>query len=195
MQPQPPRINLAIELLQPSNRRNDPVLKHKDRLNNPRQPTSPPKWPILAFTAPMYSGPSSVLQPRNASPMALTSVTSPITVQVPCASKNRVGPISTFACSYVRAISPTWDCRLGCVIHGVRPSWFEPVSRITAQIVSPSRRASVSRFSIAIPSPRAYPFARSSKLQQRLSGEKKLNADMTFMKFGWNTRFAPPTIA
>ena len=46
------------------------------------------------------------------------------------------------------------------------PSWLDPVPRMTPRIVSPSRRASSKFFRsmTQIPSPRAYPLARSSNL-------------------------------
>lgn len=101
----------------------------------------------------IYNGSLDVLDFRKAAPRVFASIGSPNAVPVPCASKNLVLFILKPAFSYVSRIKLSCASLLGCVIPGVWPSWLDPVDRMTARIVSPSRRASVNRFKTRTPNP------------------------------------------
>jgi hypothetical protein len=74
---------------------------------------------------------------------------------------------------------------------------LDPVERITARMVSPSLIASDTRLRTTTqwPSPLLYPFARSSKLYERLSGDRKFMFDSDRNESGPRIELVPPTKA
>ena len=123
--------------------------------------------PIWLFTEP--SAQLCTPAPSNTVCIESSSVRSPTTVPVPCASMIPTFAGSTCACTYARSSARTWPSLRGGVRPSDLPSELPAMPLITAWIVSPSRCASDRRLRITTPtpSPSVMPSAVASNERQR----------------------------
>ncbi len=136
-------------------------------------PAAASACPMFDFTEPMPIRPS--VPPAKAVPAASSSIRSPSSVPVPCASTYCAADGSSPAAAHASVIAAVCWSTPGAVKPTLpEPSLVTAVPRITARTGSPSASASSSRrrTSTPAPLPGTVPAAFSSKGRQRPSGEK-----------------------
>lgn len=126
-------------------------------LMTPATPLAPSRCPTFVLMEPILIGCPGSRSDPNTREIAPVSIGSPACVPVPWASTTSVSFGSRPARAYTSRMRVSCAAPLGSVIPGVRPSWFDPLPRMTARIVFWSRMASASGLSMRQPtaSPRA----------------------------------------
>ncbi len=140
-------------------------------------PAACPRWPTFPLIEPMgHRSPRDAARAPNAIRSPAISMASPRRVAVACASTYPMSSGPTPASSMARVTTSACRSALGAVKPTLcAPSLLTATARITAEIRSPSARASVSRLSTTTPAPlpKIVPVAAASKGRQwpsRLSG-------------------------
>ncbi len=134
-------------------------------------PAAASAWPMFDFTEPR----PMPAPPAKAALAASSSIRSPSSVPVPCASRYCAADGSRPAAAHASVIAAVCWSTPGAVKPTLpAPSLVTAVPRITARTGSPSASASSSRRSTSTPTPLpgTVPAAFSSKGRQRPSGEK-----------------------
>ncbi len=150
-----------------------PVWTARAALISPASPAAHLVCPSCDFTEPSAQDPGSAPDAVNSSLSTASSVLSPTTVPVPCASIRPTSSAVMPARAYARSRARRCPSGRGAVRPRERPSLAAPTALITAYTRSPSRSASASRFrtSAPTPSPSAIPSAAASKGRQRPPGD------------------------
>ena len=122
-------------------------------LITPASPAADSRWPMLVFTEPSSSGRSGSRPSPYTAAAACTSMGSPSSVPVPCASRYATSEAAIPARPSASRITRSCAGPFGTVSPALAPSWFTAEPSTVARIRSPSRSASTNRFNTSTPHP------------------------------------------